>query len=224
MSVFFDQDMAGATIAINDGVNNETWAYDTELNETGSDLYTAVESFKTWANSGDRGWSGTLSFTYAFTLFGVNHGITITGTGGAFAYTTNSTAAATMGLPSGTTAVGAPGGPLTGDAGVRTTLTAKYALRQWRPMEGDGGQISRSGSWQNDPLHARLKTAKVNAIVEQADAYALTIALQNATTPRRAVFYDYVTKTYKRVFVPEVNFKAGRRLLHTLDFSVIEAL
>jgi hypothetical protein len=91
-------------------------------------------------------------------------------------------------------------------------------------MEGDGGEISRSGSWQNDPLHARLKTAKVNAIVEQADAYALTIALQNATTPRRAVFYDYVTKTYKRVFVPEVNFKAGRRLLHTLDFSVIEAL
>ena len=224
MAVYFDQDMAGATIQINDGSNDETWSYDTEVNDTGSDLYTAIESFKTWANDGARGWNGTLSFDYIFTTFGENHGITIVGTGAGFALTTNSVTVATMGLPTGTTAVSAGGGgPVAGDAGVRTTLTAKYAFRSKRSMEGKEGGISSSGSWQNDPMHSRLFHARITSVLKHASVYALSIALQHSSTPRRAVFYDYMTSTYRRVLVPELSVNVGRRNLHRLDFAVIEA-
>ena len=223
MAVFFDQDMTGATIAINDGVNNETWSYDTEIGDTGTDLYTAAESFVAWANDAARGWSGTLTFSYTFTLFGVNHGITLNGSGVAFAYTTNDAASSTMGLPLGTTATGSTGGPLTGDTGVRTTLSAKYAFDQWTPYKGEGGSISRGGSFNYDPFPTRLRTARIRAVFRQSDAYAMSIALSQATTPRRAVFYDYTDEVYRRVFVPDLTLSTGRRLLHKFDFQVIEA-
>ena len=221
MAVFFDQNLEGCEIAFNDGTNNETFSYDTEVNDTGTDLYTFAEAFKTWANHGDRGWSGSRVFDYAFSTFGTNHGLTLTvnGTG---AWTPNTAAVTALKLPAGTTVAGAGGGSLAGTAGIVETLSAKYAFTQWRTLKGSEGYISASGSYNFDPLHCRLKSAKVNAVLTHPEAYSLALALKATPTPRRAVFYSYVTSSYQRAFVPSLSFRPGRRLLHNIEFEVIE--
>jgi|TARA_Y100001938_G_scaffold148171_1_gene231151 hypothetical protein len=222
MAVFFDQDMSGVVVTFNDGSNSESFTYDTEIGDTGTDVYTFAEAFKSWANHGDRAWSGSRVFSYSFTTFGVNHGLTISvNAGGAF--TINSVTTSKLNLPGGTTSIGSSGGSLAGTAGIPTTLSATYAFRKWRAMKGKSGMMSSGGSWQFDPMHARLKTADVFSVIKQADLYALTLATKAATTPRRAVFLDSTRDAYRRVFVSEIVSTIGKRDLHKVEITVTEA-
>ena len=205
MSILFDQIMTGAEIAFNDGSNNETWAYDTELGDTGSDLYTVAESFIAWGNHASRGWSGTLTFTY-----------------GPGAWTTNSAASEKLRLPSGTTATGSGGGSLSSTGGIASTLSFSVALRNWRTIKGQAGCVSYSGSWQHDPIHARPNTASARSVVTHSQLYALTLATAQASTPRRANMYDTITSAYRRVFVAEIKTNMGEKQIHKVSFAVIE--
>ena len=89
-------------------------------------------------------------------------------------------------------------------------------------MKGDAGTQSSGGSWQNDPMHARKRTADVFAEVKQSDLYAMTLATRGATTPRRAVFYDWTASTFRQVYVAEVRTTIGARQIHRVDLTVIE--
>ena len=222
MSILFDQIMTGAEIAFNDGSNNETWAYDTELGDTGSDLYTVAESFIAWGNHASRGWSGTLTFTYAITKIAPNHGLTLTVAGGPGAWTTNSAASEKLRLPSGTTATGSGGGSLSSTGGIASTLSFSVALRNWRTIKGQAGCVSYSGSWQHDPIHARPNTASARSVVTHSQLYALTLATAQASTPRRANMYDTITSAYRRVFVAEIKTNMGEKQIHKVSFAVIE--
>ncbi len=219
MAVFFDQSFSGAELSYNDGVASATWVYDDEIGDAGTDLYTAATAVVAWLNHSARPWFGARAFALEMTTLAPCHGVSLTVSGGAGAWTVNAALASATQIPAGTTAALT----ISSAAGVVASVAVPFAFRRWRPMSGGPGTTAQGGSWHYDPPHARAKTADVTTVARAREIYAMTRAVEVATTPRRAVIYDSGADTHRRVLVAEIDTRRGRYLLNSVTLTVVEA-
>jgi len=218
MAVYWDiSAWAGATLAITVG-STESWAYDTEIGKAGSNIYHVAENFKAWANDAGRAWAGARVFDYTIASSGVNVAITFTASG-SVTWVANSAMQTAAGIAASTVAASVVGSAVTHG------LSARYSFRNWIPFTSEtSGSMAAGGSFFPDSFAGLPKFPEIEAKLTPQQAYAEGLAVKQASTPRAAVFYDYVASTHRHVYVANVNTRRGKLEIYTTRIECIEVV
>ena len=218
MAVYWDTSAwTGATLAITVGIT-ESWVYDTEIGKAGSNLYHVAEDFKAWANDAARSWSGGRVFDYTIAASGLNVAITLTASG-TVVWTANSAMQTAAGIAASTVAASVVGTAITHG------LSASYSFRSWVPFTSETeGSMAAAGSFWPDSFAGLSKFPEIVAKLSPEEAYAEGLAIKQASTPRAAVFYDYVGSVHRHVYVSNVQTRRGKREIYTTRIEGVEVV
>ena len=184
-----------------------------------------AEEFIAWANSGSRAWTGAVTFTYAITTQAstAQLGLTLTAST-TTTWTPNSQWASNLNTPAGPV-----GGTDFASGGITTTLYADVSLAPWVPIIPGSGVRGRLGSWRPQVSSHGLRSATVEAVLDDIGCLALSAALASTGTFRRGgtarhgyVWHD-AGQAWRKVHIPEVPAPEPTGVgLYRLSFNVRE--
>jgi hypothetical protein len=185
----------GGTLAFNDTVNpEETYTYNSELNLAVATFYDVATDIVSWLNDAGRAWTGVITTTMSVTTPSTPHlGIDLAFSGGVFRTTgIGGLAQAYTGWADAVDASSITGG------NIPSTARAHVSMHHYALQPDGKGSVCQGGSWAMiGSNNGDLRRPSCVLTMEESQAYALSVALRGAGSPRHCRVYDGINESWR---------------------------
>lgn len=188
----------GGTINFDDGVDDETYSYDTELGSPTATVYQVAEDLVRWFNDAARGWSGSSTATLSVRASSPYLLAEVTlsapydiGIGGGLSLTGWVDGAGLARLAANSCSSGVSGAA---------------TMSGWAAVSMEKGSMCAAGSWTMSGGGSSTHSRKPRAVLvcDEAESVQMAQALRGAGSPRLAHCYDSINDAWRLVSLGEV--------------------